>query len=683
MTVEEFRAEFFQDVLIAADGEGSYVSEAFFSLFSSFLVEAGELDSADLAFYEARGMRIDGYGGDPLESGTLTLIVVEADLTPDMGTLTKTDMDTAFKRAKTFLTQSLKADFRSDLDPANPGFGVADLIASRWSNIQKVRLLLLTDRRLSTRIDGKAADEINGIPVVHSVWDMGALADLVLAGRGGGEVTIDLAEFGGPLSALPAHAEGEDVETYLLVVQGTQLGRIYDRWGPRLLEQNVRVFLQARGKVNKGIRATLQNSPEMFLAFNNGISATAEAVEIERTSHGLDIVKFTNLQIVNGGQTTASVHLAMRQGVDLSRVFVQMKLSVVPRETALDVVPKISEFANTQNRVNAADFFANHPYHVRIEGMSRRIFAPSPDGAFKKTKWFYERARGQYQDDRLKLSPAQRKGFDLEFPKAQLFAKTDLAKFQMTWLGHPHIVSRGSQKNFVAFAQMIGKAWEADNERFNELYYRDAIATAILFREAERLVPRQSWYGGGYRANIVTYAIAKVAHELKSHGLRLDLGDIWSRQGIDEHTSAALEVAAEKVNEVLTSPPASHRNVTEWAKQDACWDRVKRAEVPWPESFLKSARDLEIHINQTRDASAVQRIDSGIELQAAVVNAGGPFWREALDWGRAQRGLLTAKDVDILSICASIPQKLPTEGQCRVAQQALSKLQAEGFSGKL
>ena len=683
MTVDEFRAEFYQDVLIAADGEGMYVAEAFFNLFTSFLIEAGELDTADMAFYESRGMRIDGYGGDPLESGTLTLILVEADLTPEMGTLTRTDMDAAFRRGKAFLSQCLKPDFRAALDPTNPGFGVADLVANRWSNIQKVRLLLLTDRRLSTRIDGKAADEIDGIPVVHSVWDMGALADLVLAGRGSGEVTIDLSEFGGPLPALPAHVDGDDFETYLLVVPGAQLAKIYDRWGPRLLEQNVRVFLQARGKVNKGIRNTLQNEPSMFLAFNNGISATAEAVGTRRTSAGLEITDLTHLQIVNGGQTTASVHAAMRSKVDLSRVFIQMKLSIVPTEKSVDIVPKISEYANTQNRVNAADFFANHPYHVRIEGMSRRIFAPSPDGAFKKTKWFYERARGQYQDDRGKLSSAQRNAFDAEFPKTQLFAKTDLAKFQMTWLGHPHIVSRGAQKNFVTFAEMIGKEWDRDDKRFNELYYREAISSAILFRETERLVPQQSWYGGGYRANIVTYSIAKLAHDLKERGLWLDLGGIWTRQGIDESTSTALEVVAEAVNEVLTTPPPSHRNVTEWAKQDACWDRVQRAKVDWPATFLLATVGLDKHVNQARAASAVQKIDNGIELQALVVNAGADFWRTTLDWGRGQKGVLTSKEVDILGVCASMPAKIPSEAQCQVAYQALAKLQGEGYTGAL
>ena len=683
MTVADFHTEFYQDVLVAADGAGTYVADAFFDLFTQHLVGAGELDTADRAFYEARGVRVDGYGGDPQDSGTLTLIVLETDLTPDMGTLTRTDMDAAFRRARTFIQQSLRAEFRAAMDPANAGFGLADLVARRWSSVQKVRLLLLTDRKLSSRIDGKDADEIDGVPVVHSVWDINALADLVILGRGSGVVELDLAELGGTLAALPAHTVGDDLQAYMLVIPGEQLAAIYDKWGPRLLEQNVRVFLQARGNVNKGIRNTLANEPAMFLSYNNGISATAESVTTRSTARGLEITHLTNLQIVNGGQTTASVHAAMRSKVDLSRVFVQMKLSVIRPEITVDVVPKISQYANTQNRVNAADFFANHPFHVRIQDMSRRMFAPSPDGAFKKTKWFYERARGQYQDDRGKLSPAARRAFDAEYPKRQLFTKTDLAKFQMTWLGSPHIVSRGAQKNFVAFAELVGKDWERNEKAVNELYFREAIAAAILFRETERLVPQQSWYGGGYRANIVTYTLAKLSHDLSRDGRVLDLNAVWNRQGIDEPTTRALKAGAEVVNEILVNPPPTHRNVTEWAKQQACWDRVSQADVPWPPGLMGATATAAKHAEQQKNAAVVRKIDDGIEIQAAVVNAGAAFWRQALEWGVAQRGVLTVKEVGILQTCAKLPRTLPTEAQSRVALQTLAKLQEEGYPQEL
>ena len=264
------------------------------------------------------------------------------------------------------------------------------------------------------------------------------------------------------------------------------LAAIYDRWGTRLLEQNVRVFLQHRGKVNKGIRATIENEPNMFFAYNNGITATAEEVAIDDDGGRLLLRRLKNFQIVNGGQTTASIHSAQRGKVDVSQTFVQMKLSVVDPERANRLVPKISEFANSQNRVSAADFFANHPFHVRMEGFSRRIHAPSPDGTFRQSKWFYERARGQYADARGGLTSAQRKKFDLENPRRQLFTKTDLAKFVNVWKERPHEVSLGAQKNFAAFAQRIGQQWETAPDDFNEAWYREAVAKAIVFKATER-----------------------------------------------------------------------------------------------------------------------------------------------------------------------------------------------------
>ena len=224
----------------------------------------------------------------------------------------------------------------------------------------------------------------------------------------------------------------------------------------------------------------------MFFAYNNGITATAESIETVASPNGLLLTGMRNFQIVNGGQTTASIHAALRnREVDLDRVFVQMKLSIVNSDRALEIVPKISEYANTQNRVSAADFFSNHPFHIRMEGFSRRLYAPSRDGTFRQSKWFYERARGQYQDGRGRLTQAERRRFDLEYPKPQMFTKTDLAKFLNVWRDQPDVVSRGAQKNFADFASFIGGEWNKHSNDFNEVYYREAIAKAIVFRSVE------------------------------------------------------------------------------------------------------------------------------------------------------------------------------------------------------
>ena len=385
-----------------------------------------------------------------------------------------------------------------------------------------------------------------------------------------------------------------------------------------------------------------------------------------------------NFQIVNGGQTTASIHAALRnKEVDLDRVFVQMKLSIVNSDRALEIVPKISEYANTQNRVSAADFFSNHPFHIRTEGFSRRLYAPSKDGTFRQSKWFYERARGQYQDARGSLTQAERRRFDLEYPKPQMFTKTDLAKFLNVWRDKPDVVSRGAQKNFADFASFIGGEWNKDSNDFNEMHYREAIAKAIVFRSVERLVTEQPWYQGGYRANVVAYAIAKLAHDVSQRGGSINFERIWRAQGVSPVLWDALVVSAEAVHDVIVSPPEGMRNVTEWAKQQACWHRVKGLHVTWPEALetelVSSAERDEVKRAAVKD----QRMLNGIEAQTVVVRAGSALWSDVKVWGMT-KGLLSPDDQGILDVAISMPAKVPSENQSLRTIEILQRLRDEG-----
>ena len=689
MTVEEFARDFFQDVVAESDADGKFMEDVFFQRFCEHLMEVGEVDSADRVPYRGppgRGIRVDGYGGDPVpnDSDTLSLLIQDFQPSAEMERLTGSDMNAIFRRLSNFLRHALNERWRGALEETSPAFGLADMIARRWKRMSQVRLILITNRELSERVDGREADELDGRKITYSVWDIRRLHRQATIGHGREDIDIDLMEgFGGPLPVLPAQHSEADHESYLAIVPGKVLADIYDRWGARLLEQNVRVFLQARGKVNKGIRMTLENEPSMFFAYNNGITATAEKIEIDNKGGRLLLRRLKNFQIVNGGQTTASIHVAQRNKVDLSRSFVQMKLSVVEPERATKLVPKISEFANSQNRVSAADFFSNHPFHVRIEEFSRRIHAPTPDGTFRESKWFYERARGQYADARARLTPAQRRKFDLENPRRQLFTKTDLAKFVSVWEERPHEVSLGAQRNFAAFAQRIGQEWSKAPDNFNEGWYREAVAKAIVFRSTERLVSDQPWYQGGYRANIVAYAIAKTAYDIRERGCAVDFRKIWRQQAPSPVMKEALAAVAEAVHDDLISPPAGISNVTEWAKQQACWMRVRELVIAWAPAFLDDLISTAERRDAERHARRDQRELNGIEAQIAVVTAGQGFWSEALAWG-TERGLLTPAEVGIFRVAADrTGKKTPTDKQSSKAVAALRRLQSEGFTGEL
>ncbi len=680
--IQEFAHEFFQDIVAESDAGNHFKEDVFFEKFCGYLTDAGEMDTADHAGYrgpQRSGIRVDGYGGNPdSASGTLSLIIADFNQVDSIERLVGSEMNTIFQRLSKFLRKALDSKWRNALEETNPGFSLAELIAHRWASVSKVRMFLISNRELSERVDGREADNLDGRVITYSVWDIRRLHHFVTAGQGREEIEIDLRrEFNRALPLLSAHLSPGGYESYLAVVPGEMLATIYDRWGARLLEQNVRVFLQARGNVNKGIRNTLDNDPAMFFAYNNGITATAGSLKTETKDGQQLLTGLSDFQIVNGGQTTASIHAAWRNKVDLSSVSIQMKLSVVDPQHTDEVVPKISEYANSQNRVSAADFFANHPFHVRMEEFSRRIHSPSPDGTFRQTKWFYERARGQYADARSHLTIAKRKKFDLENPRAQFFSKTDLAKYVNTWAGHPEKVSRGAQKNFADFASVVGKEWKQNDNAFNEEYFRDVVSKAVIFKATERIVSVQPWYQGGYRANIVAYTIAKMAYEVNERKRAVDFESIWRRQSLSDAMNGALALIAEQVHKALTNPPSGISNVTEWAKKPGCWDEVKALTVKLPENFVGEL--ITTAEKKTADRSAVnqQKVDKGIEAQRYVCDKGPDFWKKVLDWGR-QKKLLSPMEIDILSVACKIPECVPSEKQSLVAVKALKKLKDEG-----
>lgn len=687
-SVEEFHREFFNEVQAHAHAGGRFLETTFLEDYAEWLVNAGELETFDIAPYQTRSSsgaildRVDGYGGDPADAeGVLSLAVLDFSADPDVQTISSTDVSSAFGKVERFLKKSFDPGFRSMLEESSPGYGLAELIQARRSSITRVRLFLISNRNLSSRSKEMEAGEVDGVPLTYNVWDIGRLHRLVASGRGKEDIVIDFAEeFGQRLPCLPAHVGGDGYEAYLSVVPGSLLAQVYEKWGARLLEANVRSFLQARGGVNKGIRNTILNDPGMFFAYNNGITATAERVETVSEDGTTYISHLTNLQIVNGGQTTASIFSARKKDrAELARIFVQMKLSVVDPERALEVVPKISEFANSQNKVNAADFFANHPFHIRMEEFSRRIWAPAADGSFRQSKWFYERARGSYDNERAYLTKAKKDAFDAEYPKAQRFAKTDLAKFEMVWEGCPDLVSKGAQKTFGEYAAQIGKRWEKDSDAFNERYFRAAVAKAIIFRNLERLVSDQAWYQaeGGYRAQIVAYAISKLDHLLKGKGTSLDFEAVWKEQAMPPPLARTLARIAEVVRPAIVNPDSSVANISEWAKKSACWTRIQAIDFELPDDLEPYMLDPQTKRSVVKEGKAVQKLDNGIEAQSRVIQIGPSAWSRAADYA-TQRRLLSPDDHSLLRLAAK-RGAIPTEKQSLRLVRALSELEADGF----
>ena len=694
-TIEEYYEELYQEVVSSAEAQGEFKEDAFFDQMVELLIDAGEFDYAERSYFQPssqRGIRVDGFCGDPLEVGvpsqeegyTLGLIVLDYSQDTSLSTLTNTDMEADFRRLEKYLIKALDARFRASLEPTDPGFNLADMISSRWEKISRVNLFLLTNKLLSKRIEGKKQGDLDNREIVYNVWDIERIKNLVESGKEREPLHIDFNELPtGPIPTLLASSTKDRRRVFLAAIPGADLAAIYDRWGTRLLEANVRVFLQARSNVNKGIRRTLENEPELFFSFNNGITATAERVGVVEDDDGLKIASLENLQIVNGAQTTASIYAAFKAKKDLGKVFVQMKLSEISPEDAKDLVPRISEFANSQNKVSAADFFANHPYHIRIEDFSRRILAPMKTDSFTQTKWYYERARGSYRDAQAYLTPAKKRAFVRTYPKAQTFSKTDLAKYLMVWGDKGYLVNRGAQKNFAEFAKTITDEWEKNDKQFNEYYFKRLIAKKIIFDSTGKIVQGRDWYeAGGYRSQHVVLTIGVLSGSLERMGKSLDFLAIWNRQDIDPQLEKALELAADKAHEVLMSPAEGYRNISEWAKQQKCWLAVRKADIQWDEEWIKKLNSLEDERDIERQEAKSQGELNGIEAQTEVVEAGPEFWKKFLSWC-LREGEGSEKELGILKVAAQIPAKLPSDKQSVILIDFYKRMRGSGCPYKI
>ena len=683
-SVQEFFNSFRQELMAGAVANNSFQLSEFMEAIAKELSETGFIEDYIFCHYRAqRGMRVDGYWFSD-EENTVDLYIADFESRDELMSLTQTNTTTIFKRLTNFFDASCNRELFRGLEETSPEYGLARSIFDRRHLIRRVNLFLISERLLSDRFHSIQIREAGGLPATSHIWDISRL-QRQRSSRGQNEMLdLDLIEmFGEGISCLRAHLGTNQFPSYLAVVPAHMLSTLYDKYGARLLEQNVRTFLQARGNVNKGIKATILNEPDMFFAYNNGITATAQELDIQSTNSGLHITRIKDFQIVNGGQTTASLfHTKRRDKASLENIFVQMKLSVVSSDNGENIVPRISEYANTQNRVNAADFFSNHPFHVRIQEYSRRKWAPAQPGEQRETKWYYERARGQYADEQSKLTKTEIRRFRLEYPRHQMFTKTDLAKFENVWDERPKWVNLGAQKNFAQYAKRIGQEWENSSNKFNELYFKRIVSRAILFRKTEKLVSNQSWYQGGYRANVVAYTLALLAFYISSQNKSLNFMKIWNNQDISDDVKSTLEITAKYVHDIITKTPEGISNVTEWCKRDGCWEKLKSRfnslEKCLPEEFKDGLIEKHQVDEDWKTATTIQKIDNGIEAQEKVISISGVKWKEFLD-RCSKKSILSPKEMEILAIATRIPKSIPSEKQSFVLIGLLEKAKDEGI----
>ena len=624
-----FATNFQQQVLSAAEieGEEAFHAESFTREMIAVLTDAGEIDGGDACYHYARGVEISGYSVSVDELSLAAMVSIFTQSLPP-STVGKADVDTAIRRLSGYLDRALRG-YHAELEEASPQYDMTLRIHEMRGQLSSLRLLVLTDGVVAHEPPERM--EIAGLPAWVSVWDIRRTFRCVTSGQHREPIEIDFdRDFGGSIPCLAADDDDNDYSAFLAILPGEVLADVYGRYGARLLELNVRSFLQAKGKVNQGIRSTILGEPHRFLAYNNGISATASGLDLTPGPGGLAITRVRDFQIVNGGQTTASLFHAARgrPPADLSRVSVQAKITVVAPDRLVEVVPLISRFANSQNKVNEADFYANDAYHVGLEKLSRSVWAPAARGSQHQTRWFYERARGQYQDAlQREVTDARRRQWKALHPLNQKFTKTDLAKFENTWELLPHIVSTGAEKNFREFAKRIK---DRDAQPPTQRQFEEVAARAIVLRRAEQIVSRQAL--GGYRANIVTYSVARVLHATAG---RIDLGRIWREQDISAALEEAIRRAALAIHPILTNPPNA-RNITEWCKRPECWAAVRDVSIPLPSAL----GDELLQVGRPSEAAGDDGLSDADRQNVARVGSLHPdVWLRLSRWAAETRSL--------------------------------------------
>lgn len=562
----DFLVDFHDNIASEAHASEQLREHVFIENIGEILAEYGEVDDCIKSCFKSHGIKVDGYDYD-YEFNSLTLLVSHWLDSTDLHTIKISDstVNAVFKRCTNFFTKSLNG-LHKKIEISNEAFDLANLIFESKSKIQNVKIILISDAIIKDR--PAETEEIEGYKITKVIWDIDRIQQFLLKGE---REVINMSfseDYGEPLPCLKNPVNNGIYTTYLSFISGSTLANMYEKWGTRLLDMNVRVFLSARGNVNRGLRDTIVNQPEMFCAFNNGIAVFAREIETsEIPGQGIVINAAKDFQIINGGQTTASLyHTRKRNRKDISQIAVLMKLTVIhDPDNIPSLVPKISEYSNTQNKVQLADLLANDPPHPELHAISLATLAPDPTGGSKQTYWFYEKSRGSYEESRnLKAhTTAQKKKYDSLYPKKQRFDKNKFGKVWNSYLRLPHLVSLGAQKNFARF-----NTWLRDQEGENwESFFKKTVALVILWNNTELIVRRQGFEG--YRHNIVTYTLAWLFTLTQ---MRIDLEKIWQKQAISDVILKTVEDLCYIVNQHIRD---TEKNVTEWCKKEECWLKLK------------------------------------------------------------------------------------------------------------
>ena len=489
------------------------------------------------------------------------------------------------------------------------------------------------------------------------------------------------------------NAENEEqkikCDVYLGIVPGKFLADIYVKYGSKLLQGNIRAFLKVTGKVNKGIRKTIAEKPSNFFTYNNGIAVVARSVTFSADKSR--IISFKDFQIINGGQTTASLANAVikheaKKG--MNTLFVPMKLTVLNMgddmskeevEIYNEVTEKISKCTNCQNPVTAADFFSNHPFHVLMETLSQKVMAPPVNGMPYQTIWYYERTKNKWDQEQFKMNDKQKRQFSEKYPKSQVIKKEKLAKCYNTILMNPHQVCQSSAINFSRFADFVDDMYENHRDNINEEFFKKCVCSVIMFDTLDKLINKASWDPtGGNKAQIVPYTISKLMKTLPKDK-DIDWITIWQKQMLYPELAEELMKLAYVTHTYLENR-AGGGLVRTISRTTAVWRDFQDYPYNLSEKFIqKLASKFEAHTIE-QAAKKIRKFNANVDVAVEVFNLGTKYWMKVYD-DLMYETVLSYGDCSFIKGIADCigRNSLPTTAQCQRLMKIVSKAEDKGY----
>ena len=693
MAFEEYKKEYLDDIRINAQIESVLPDEYFLEDALDKLTAMGELTDPVIRPIQKRCrnnkiMAFDAYGFDASDK-SFVLISNDFKDTAD-ATLTRTELDTIRTRMLNFIQEAFDERLQEYFDLTDEMLPVGRNIARRMKkdyvdldnddSIDQIKLYIITNKTLSDKVTSLRCDNFLDKRVELNVWSIKRFYDLYQSGKDREPILIETDKYGiKGIPCIKAEMSGNlDYDAYLAIVPGYFLHSIYYDHGSRLLEGNVRAFLSNRGKINKGIRETIRKEPTKFFAYNNGIACTAAKITLSDDKRF--ITSMEDLQIINGGQTTASLTSAViKDKLPLDNIFVPMKLTVVKNDDYDMMIQNISRYANSQNSVKNSDFFSNHPFHRVFEALSKKIPAPVSGDNVNNTFWYYERSRGKYDQEQFKITrKSEKEAFARRYPKSQLIKKEDLAKFfTCAELLRPDVVSKGGEKCMSFFAEYIDSQYQKTPEYFNDEFFKLAICYAILFKTTDKIVKNSDWYiSASYiKPFIVPYTISKIIVNLPK-GYCLDYDLIWRKQTLYPSLSCKKEKVAHATNEFIRNSVGSAR---EYCSKEETWKRYKEVPLSLDPQFVNDLISKEVMDERIQGEIKEKKLEKDVNWLVEIYNLGNSYWTDLLKEGM-KRHILSPTETDLLNLAIAFTagKIVPSEKQAKLIWKIRNKLDQAG-----